>query len=159
MLRRLSSLVVSACLVPVALGASLLPADGHAQAASPSARPDASTPAPASSRTEARPPAPAPAATPTRVAAPAEAPVRAPASRPPASTRKAVPTESSSAAVAPSPPSPAPVQAVEYTFLRREDPEADLAQLQQLGAEGWQVVATVDVDGSTRRYVLMRPKR
>jgi hypothetical protein len=51
------------------------------------------------------------------------------------------------------------VQAVEYTFLRREDPEADLVQLQQLGAEGWQVVATVVVDGSTRRYVLMRPKR
>ncbi|MFP2911906.1 hypothetical protein ACLESD_44175, partial [Pyxidicoccus sp. 3LFB2] len=83
----------------------------------------------------------------------------APASRPPASTRKAVPAEAPVPAVAPAPPPPAPVQAVEYTFLRREDPEADLAQLQQLGAEGWHVVATVEVDGSTRRYVLMRPKR
>jgi hypothetical protein len=48
---------------------------------------------------------------------------------------------------------------VEYTFLRREDPEVELARLQQRGEKGLQVVATVDVDGGTRRYVLMRPKR
>ncbi|MFP2934002.1 hypothetical protein ACLESO_54535, partial [Pyxidicoccus sp. 3LG] len=74
--------------------------------------------------------------------------------------RKPAPVEAAAPAATPVPaPVPPPVQAVEYTFLRREDPETDLAQLQQLGAEGWHVVATVDVDGSTRRYVLMRPKR
>ncbi len=49
--------------------------------------------------------------------------------------------------------------AVEYEFLRREGPEEDFVQLQKLGAEGWQVAATVVVDGTTRRYILMRPRR
>jgi len=86
-------------------------------------------------------------------AAPAEAPARA---TPPASGE--APARATPRAVKAPPPALA-VQAVEYTFLRREDAEVDLVQLQQLGAEGWQVVATVEVDGSTRRYVLMRPKR
>ncbi|MCP3139349.1 hypothetical protein [Pyxidicoccus xibeiensis] len=118
-------------LVPAGLllGASLSPRSAHAQA----------TP-------------PAPAVTPAPSSTPA---------RPPASRRKPAPVEAPAPAAtpAPIPSAPPPVQAVEYTFLRREDPETDLAQLQQLGAEGWRVVATVDVDGSTRRYVLMRPKQ
>lgn len=57
------------------------------------------------------------------------------------------------------PPAPAPPPAFEYTFAKREGPEEDLVELQRLGAEGWQVVSTVVVDGSTKRYVLMRPKR
>lgn len=97
--------------------------------------------------------APAPATPPAR----AKPPAPARSSKQAATPRKAPAAEAPPPAVAP-PPAPA-VQAVEYTFLRREDPEVDLAQLQQLGAEGWQVVATVVVDGSTRRYVLMRPKR
>lgn len=104
----------------------------------------------------------APASTEAPAKAPTEAPAKAPpparSTRPPSTPRKPA-AEPAAPAVAPTPPAPPPVQAVEYTFLRREDPEADLAQLQQLGAEGWQVVATVEVDGSTRRYVLMRPKR
>lgn len=55
------------------------------------------------------------------------------------------------------PPPPAP--AYEYTFVKREGPDEDLAELQRLGAEGWRVVSTVVVDGSTRRYVLMRDRR
>jgi hypothetical protein len=105
--------------------------------------------------------APAPA-TPTEAPAPAtptEAPARATPPRAPKSqaTSRKTPAAETPPPAAP-PPAPA-VQAVEYTFLRREDAEVDLVQLQQLGAEGWQVVATVVVDGSTRRYVLMRPKR
>jgi hypothetical protein len=132
MLRRLTSLLVTSCLVPAVLGASLLPPAAAAQAPAPER---------AAARGEARARAPAPA----------------PPARAPAAPRKPEPAESAEPAAPP--PAPAPVQTVEYTFLRREDPEADLAQLQQLGAEGWQVVATVEVDGSTRRYVLMRPKR
>lgn len=134
MLRCFMSLLLTSSLVPAALGASLLPLAADAQA---------------------------PESAPERAAARGEAPARAssPATpaRAPTPTRKPAPAEP--AATPAPPPAPAPVQAVEYTFLRREDPEADLAQLQQLGAEGWQVVATVEVDGSTRRYVLMRPKR
>ncbi len=92
-------------------------------------------------------------------ATPTEAPARATPPRAPKSqaTSRKTPAAETPPPAAP-PPAPA-VQAVEYTFLRREDAEVDLVQLQQLGAEGWQVVATVVVDGSTRRYVLMRPKR
>ncbi|MHA7634131.1 DUF4177 domain-containing protein [Corallococcus sp. M7] len=57
------------------------------------------------------------------------------------------------------PPPPAPPPAYEYTFVKREGPDEDLAELQRLGAEGWRVVSTVVVDGSTRRYVLMRERR
>ncbi|RKG63380.1 hypothetical protein D7V80_30855 [Corallococcus sp. CA054B] len=57
-----------------------------------------------------------------------------------------------------SPPPPSP-PAYEYTFVKREGPDEDLAELQRLGAEGWRVVSTVVVDGSTRRYVLMRDRR
>jgi hypothetical protein len=106
--------------------------------------------------------APAPAEAPARATPPTsgEAPARATprTAKTPATPRKPPAAEAPPAAAAPVPPAPA-VQAVEYTFLRREDAEVDLVQLQQLGAEGWQVVATVEVDGSTRRYVLMRPKR
>ncbi|RKH40178.1 hypothetical protein [Corallococcus sicarius] len=67
------------------------------------------------------------------------------------------------------PPAPPPAQAAppkavplpqsyEYTFVKREGPEEDLLELQRLGAEGWQVVSTVVVDGSTKRYVLMRAR-
>jgi hypothetical protein len=150
MLRSLQSLLVTACLVAGTVGVSLVPCAALAQAVAPApaARPDASTPP---SQAEAPPAAPAPA----RVAVPPEAPARTSPTRTAAAHRKAAPAEAPVAA----PPAPPPVQAVEYTFLRREDPEADLVQLQQLGAEGWHVVATVEVDGSTRRYVLMRPKR
>jgi outer membrane biosynthesis protein TonB len=142
MLRRLTSLLITSGLVLGTLGASLLPRAVHAQAPAP-ARPDASTP-----------PATAPAEAPARAPTPTKPP------RPAATPRKSAPAEAPAPVVTPEPPpAPAPVQALEYTFLRREDPESDLAQLQQLGAEGWQVVATVEVDGSTRRYVLMRPKR
>ncbi|HZI13297.1 MAG TPA: hypothetical protein VE153_23145 [Myxococcus sp.] len=111
----------------------------------------------------AQAPAPAaPAEAPARATPPAsgEAPARATprAVKAPATPRKPPAAEAPPPAAAPPPPALA-VQAVEYTFLRREDAEVDLVQLQQLGAEGWQVVATVEVDGSTRRYVLMRPKR
>ncbi|MBN9682338.1 MULTISPECIES: hypothetical protein [unclassified Corallococcus] len=61
--------------------------------------------------------------------------------------------------VAPPPPAPPPAPAYEYTFVKREGPDEDLAELQRLGAEGWRVVSTVVVDGSTRRYVLMRERR
>ncbi|RKH57314.1 hypothetical protein [Corallococcus aberystwythensis] len=57
------------------------------------------------------------------------------------------------------PPAPPPPPAYEYTFLKREGPDEDLAELQRLGGEGWRVVSTVVVDGSTRRYVLMRDRR
>ncbi|RKH43631.1 hypothetical protein D7X55_20905 [Corallococcus sp. AB049A] len=60
---------------------------------------------------------------------------------------------------APPPPAPPPATAYEYTFVKREGPDEDLAELQRLGAEGWRVVSTVVVDGSTRRYVLMRDRR
>ncbi|WP_211194703.1 hypothetical protein [Pyxidicoccus fallax] len=135
MLRRLPSLLVASGLVLCAPSAFLWPCSARAQDSAPTpARSDAGTARTPSTTTPARSPA---------------------------STRKAAPAaETPAPAAAPAPPpAPAPVQAVEYTFLRREDPEVDLAQLQQLGAEGWQVVATVEVDGSTRRYVLMRPKR
>ena len=66
---------------------------------------------------------------------------------PPAQAQKAPPPP-----VSPLPPS------YEYTFVKREGPEEDLVELQRLGAEGWQVVSTVVVDGSTKRYVLMRPR-
>jgi hypothetical protein len=56
-------------------------------------------------------------------------------------------------AVLPPPPS------YEYTFVKREGPDEDLLELQRRGLEGWQVVSTVVVDGSTRRYVLMRDRR
>ncbi|NOK21175.1 hypothetical protein [Corallococcus carmarthensis] len=59
----------------------------------------------------------------------------------------------------PPPPAPPPAPAYEYTFVKRESPDEDLAELQRLGAEGWRVVSTVVVDGSTRRYVLMRDRR
>ncbi|MGE6758658.1 hypothetical protein ACQKGO_11635 [Corallococcus interemptor] len=59
----------------------------------------------------------------------------------------------------PPPPAPPPAPAYEYTFVKREGPDEDLAELQRLGAEGWRVVSTVVVDGSTRRYVLMRDRR
>ncbi|MCY1039991.1 hypothetical protein OV208_01570 [Corallococcus sp. bb12-1] len=63
-------------------------------------------------------------------------------------------------AAAPVPPAaPAPPPAYEYTFVTRQGPEEDLVELQRLGEEGWQVVSTVVVDGSTRRYVLMRGKQ
>jgi hypothetical protein len=152
MLRSLPLLLITACLVSGAVGVSLVPCAALAQAAAPApaALPDSSTPP---AQPEARPAAPAPA----RVAVPPEAPPRASSTRTAASHRKAAPAEAPAPAAAP--PAPPPVQAVEYMFLRREDPEADLVQLQQLGAEGWQVVATVVVDGSTRRYVLMRPRR
>ncbi|MCY1019631.1 hypothetical protein [Pyxidicoccus sp. MSG2] len=152
MLRSLPSLLVTACFVSAAVGVSLVPCTALAQAVAPApaARPDASTPP---SQAEAPPAAPAP----SRVAVPPEAPPRTSPTRTASSHRKAAPADASAPVVAsPAPPS---VQAVEYTFLRREDPEADLVQLQQLGAEGWHVVATVEVDGSTRRYVLMRPRR
>ena len=42
--------------------------------------------------------------------------------------------------------------------MKREGPDEDLRELQRLGAEGWQVVSTVVVDGSTKRYVLMRAR-
>ena len=145
MIRRLPSLLVTACLASGAVSLSLLPRVAVAQAAAPAQ----AAPAPQS---EARPATPPPA----RVAVPPEAPARASPTRA-ASNRKPAPADAPAPAAAP--PAPPPVQAVEYTFLRREDPEVDLAQLQQLGVEGWQVVATVVVDGSTRRYVLMRPKR
>jgi hypothetical protein len=61
--------------------------------------------------------------------------------------------------MASAPPVSEPAQAVEYAFLRREDPEVDRARLRQRGAKGLQVVAAVDVGGGTRRYVLMRPQR
>jgi hypothetical protein len=48
---------------------------------------------------------------------------------------------------------------VEYESLKREGPEEDLVQLRKLGADGWKVVATVEVDGTTKRYVLMRSRR
>lgn len=48
---------------------------------------------------------------------------------------------------------------VEYESLKREGPEEDLASLRRLGAEGWKVVATVEVDGTTKRYVLMRTRK
>jgi hypothetical protein len=51
------------------------------------------------------------------------------------------------------------IEAVEYDSLKREGPEEDLAQLRRLGAEGWKVAATVEVDGTTKRYVLMRSRR
>lgn len=134
MLRRLPSLLVASGLVLCAPSVFLWPCSVRAQAPAPApARSDAGT---------------------------ARIPSTATPARPPASTRKSAPAaETPAPAALEAPPAPAPMQAVEYTFLRREDPEADLAQLQQLGAEGWQVVATVEVDGSTRRYVLMRPKR
>lgn len=124
----------------------------------------AQAPAPTEAPARATPTAPSEAPVKATPTAPSEAPVRATPPAPARSTRpQATPrkpaAEPATPAVAPAAPVPASVQAVEYTFLRREDPEADLAQLQQLGAEGWQVVATVEVDGSTRRYVLMRPKR
>ena len=57
------------------------------------------------------------------------------------------------------PPQAFPLQpSYEYTFVKREGPEEDLLGLQRLGAEGWQVVSTVVVDGSTKRYVLMRAR-
>ncbi|RYZ31403.1 MAG: hypothetical protein EOO72_16885 [Myxococcaceae bacterium] len=56
-------------------------------------------------------------------------------------------------------PPPPPAPAYEYTFAKRESPEEDLVELQRLGGEGWRVVSTVVVDGSTRRYVLMRERR
>ncbi|QSQ22702.1 hypothetical protein JY651_47670 [Pyxidicoccus parkwayensis] len=146
MLRRLPSLLVSACLMSGAASVSLWPRVAGAQAPAPAA----STPP---SQAEAHPTAPAPA----RVAVPPEAPARASPTRTSTSNRKAAPAEAPAPVAAP--PAPPPVQPVEYMFLRREDPEVDLVQLQQLGAEGWQVVATVVVDGSTKRYVLMRPKR
>ncbi|NOK35687.1 hypothetical protein HMI49_21035 [Corallococcus exercitus] len=59
----------------------------------------------------------------------------------------------------PPPPAPPPAPAYEYTFLKREGPDEDLVELQRLGGEGWRVVSTVVVDGSTRRYVLMRDRR
>ena len=62
-------------------------------------------------------------------------------------------------AVPPPPPAPPPAPAYEYTFVKRESPEEDLVELQRLGGEGWRVVSTVVVDGSTRRYVLMRERR
>lgn len=136
MLRRLPSLLVTACLSSGAVSVSLWPHLAAAQAASP-AQPSA-------------PPS-------SRVAVPPESPARAASTRTATASRKAAPAEAPAPAAAP--PAPPPVQVVEYTFLKREDPEVDLVQLQQLGAEGWQVVATVVVDGSTRRYVLMRPKR
>ncbi|RKH50590.1 hypothetical protein [Corallococcus llansteffanensis] len=62
----------------------------------------------------------------------------------------------------PTPAPPPPVfplpPSYEYTFVKREGPEEDLRELQRLGAEGWQVVSTVVVDGSTKRYVLMRAR-
>ncbi|WP_375742214.1 DUF4177 domain-containing protein [Corallococcus interemptor] len=57
------------------------------------------------------------------------------------------------------PPAPPPPPAYEYTFVKRESPDEDLVELQRLGGEGWRVVSTVVVDGSTRRYVLMRDRR
>ncbi|MDC0710756.1 hypothetical protein POL68_19930 [Stigmatella sp. ncwal1] len=48
---------------------------------------------------------------------------------------------------------------VEYESLKREGPEEDLMNLRKLGAEGWKVAATVEVDGTTKRYVLMRTRR
>ncbi|ADO75147.1 hypothetical protein [Stigmatella aurantiaca] len=48
---------------------------------------------------------------------------------------------------------------VEYESLKREGPEEDLTNLRKLGAEGWKVAATVEVDGTTKRYVLMRSRR
>ncbi len=83
-------------------------------------------------------------------------PREVPAQRPPASLRRPEPPVP---AMASAPPVSEPAQAVESTFLRREDPEGDLARLQQRGAKGLQLVATVDVGGGTRRYVLMRPQR
>ncbi|RKG75741.1 hypothetical protein D7W79_19565 [Corallococcus exercitus] len=59
----------------------------------------------------------------------------------------------------PPPPAPPPAPAYEYTLLKREGPDEDLVELQRLGGEGWRVVSTVVVDGSTRRYVLMRDRR
>ncbi|NNB89745.1 hypothetical protein [Corallococcus exiguus] len=56
-------------------------------------------------------------------------------------------------------PPPPPAPAYEYTFVKRESPDEDLVELQRLGGEGWRVVSTVVVDGSTRRYVLMRDRR
>ncbi|RUO89374.1 hypothetical protein D7Y11_30595 [Corallococcus sp. AB018] len=61
--------------------------------------------------------------------------------------------------VPPPPPAPPPAPAYEYTFVKRESPDEDLVELQRLGGEGWRVVSTVVVDGSTRRYVLMRDRR
>ncbi|GMT98247.1 hypothetical protein KH5H1_23660 [Corallococcus caeni] len=69
-------------------------------------------------------------------------------------TRAAPPKEAP-----PPPPAPPPAPAYEYTFLKREGPDEDLVELQRLGGEGWRVVSTVVVDGSTRRYVLMRDRR
>ncbi|RKH26204.1 hypothetical protein D7Y13_21695 [Corallococcus praedator] len=74
-------------------------------------------------------------------------------------TRARTPAKAAQPA-APVPPAvPAPPPAYEYTFVTRQGPEEDLVELQRLGEEGWQVVATVVVDGSTRRYVLMRGKQ
>ena len=72
-------------------------------------------------------------------------------------------TPSSPPSAAHTPPAPPPPAfplppSYEYTFVKREGPDEDLRELQRLGAEGWQVVSTVVVDGSTKRYVLMRAR-
>ncbi|NOK12132.1 hypothetical protein [Corallococcus exercitus] len=74
-------------------------------------------------------------------------------------TRAAPPKEAPPKEAPPPPPAPPPAAAYEYTFLKREGPDEDLVELQRLGGEGWRVVSTVVVDGSTRRYVLMRDRR
>ncbi|RKG80411.1 hypothetical protein [Corallococcus terminator] len=75
-------------------------------------------------------------------------------------TRARTPPPKATAPATPVPPAaPAPPLAYEYTFVTRQGPEEDLVELQRLGEEGWQVVSTVVVDGSTRRYVLMRGKQ